>query len=524
MDTKPETMLRVLNRKFLSKYRSSLGYRVLAINLTISAVVVTLIASIFYIRISDLIINEKISISKVETQSALNLAQGHFNLASFQSNEQLRKVVQDFIDSARQDGSFSGREIVILPIANTGANPQRYQTIPTLLSLDSIPDKFRNLVRNSEQVLESRETFVYEDGHKESGFIVGGKLTIPKSGVYEIYYLFKLDSQFNTLQNIAITLLIVCLLLLIKTYFATKYSINQVVVPVRQAAKAAERFTSGDYEARLQVISQDEFATLVKSFNEMAAAIQQQITRLENLSKLQQRFVSDVSHELRTPLTTIRMASDLIYNHRKEFDANTARSAELLLNQIDRFELLLNDLLEVSRFDAQAATLQLSNFDLISLIRKSIDYTNLNSQKIELISPDSLSINADARRIERIMRNLLSNAIDHSEDKPITITVAANESDVSVAVRDLGIGFNENQSLRLFDRFWRADPSRTRSRGGTGLGLSIALEDAKLHGGQLQAWGKPNQGANFVLTLPKVYGAQIGQPPLSVIPKDLVTK
>ena len=518
-------MLRDLNRKFLSRYRSSLGYRVLAINLTISAIVVTLLASIFYIRISDLIINEKISVSKVETQSALNLAQGHFNLASFQSNEQLRKVVQDFIDSARQDGSFSGREIVILPIENSGANPNKYQTIPNLLTIESIPEDYRVKVRNSNAVLESRETFVYEDGHKESGFIVGGKLNIPKSGVYEIYYLFKLDSQFNTLQNIAITLFIVCLLILVKTYFATKYSTKQVIDPLRQAAKAAERFTSGDYEARLKVISQDEFATLVKSFNEMATSIQQQISRLENLSKLQQRFVSDVSHELRTPLTTIRMASDVIYNHRKELDANSARSAELLLNQIDRFELLLNDLLEVSRFDAQAATLQLSNFDLISLIRKAIDYTNLNvAQKIEFIAPETLSINADARRIERIMRNLLSNAIDHSEDKPITITVAANERDVSVAVRDLGIGFNENQSLRLFDRFWRADPSRTRSRGGTGLGLSIALEDAKLHGGQLQAWGKPNQGANFVLTLPKVYGAQIGQPPLSVVPKDLVTK
>ena len=118
-------MLRDLNRKFLSRYRSSLGYRVLAINLTISAIVVTLLASIFYIRISDLIINEKISVSKVETQSALNLAQGHFKLASFQSEEQLRKVVQDFIDSARQDGSFSGREIVILPIENSGANPNK---------------------------------------------------------------------------------------------------------------------------------------------------------------------------------------------------------------------------------------------------------------------------------------------------------------------------------------------------------------------------------------------------------------
>ena len=516
-------MRNFLTAKFLKRYRASLGYRVLTINLVISVIAVTLIASIFYIRISDLIINEKISISKVETQSALNLAQGHFKLASFQSEDQLRKVVQDFIDSARQDGSFSGREIVILSIPNTGANPERYQTIPSLLSLKSIDDQFRNQVRNSDQVIVKRETFIYEDGHKESGFVVGGKINIPKSGVYEIYYLFKLNSQFNTLQNIAITLIIICLLLILKTYMATKYSTKQVIDPVRQAAKAAERFTTGDYEARLKSTSQDEFATLVKSFNEMATAIQQQISRLENLSKLQQRFVSDVSHELRTPLTTIRMASDVFYNHRKEFDPNIARSAELLLNQIDRFELLLSDLLEVSRFDAQAATLQISNFDLISMIRKAIDYSNPDAaQKINLISPSQLLINADARRIERVLRNLLSNAIDHSEDKPITITVVENERDVSIAVRDLGIGFNENQALRLFDRFWRADPSRNRSRGGTGLGLSIALEDAKLHGGELQAWGKPNQGANFVLTLPKTYGQPIGQPPLSVVPKDLV--
>ena len=173
----------------------------------------------------------------------------------------------------------------------SGTNPNKYQTIPNLLTIDSIPEDLRVKVRNSNEVLESRETFVYQDGHKESGFIVGGKLNIPKSGVYEIYYLFKLNSQFNTLQNIAITLLIVCLLILAKTYFATKYSTKQVIDPLRQAAKAAERFTSGDYEARLKVISQDEFATLVKSFNEMATSIQQQISRLENLSKLQQRFV-----------------------------------------------------------------------------------------------------------------------------------------------------------------------------------------------------------------------------------------
>jgi two-component system sensor histidine kinase MtrB len=276
----------------------------------------------------------------------------------------------------------------------------------------------------------------------------------------------------------------------------------------------------------MQVTRKDEIATLGVSFNEMAASIQQQIMRLENLSRVQQRFVSDVSHELRTPLTTLRMASEVIHSSRSSFDPQIARSAELLIGNIDRFERLLEDLLEVSRFDAEVAVLEPVDFNLISLINGCIDDLELvakeNGTQI-IFNPysENLSINADARRVERILRNLLNNAIDHSDSKPINVQVEYNDNDVAVAVRDHGIGIDESSLLRIFDRFWRADPSRSRIRGGTGLGLSIALEDARLHEGELEVWGRPNQGAHFVLTLPRVAGNHIESRLIRLEPKDL---
>ena len=252
----------------------------------------------------------------------------------------------------------------------------------------------------------------------------------------------------------------------------------------------------------------------------MAVSIQQQIDRLENLSKLQQRFVSDVSHELRTPLTTLRMAADVIYQAKDGFDSNIARSSELLVNQIDRFELLLSDLLEVSRFDADAAALGIATFDFVNLVQKCVDYLHSSKSSLfEISAPThSIEIEADPRRVERIMRNLITNAIDHGENKKVEIKIAESENEVAVSVRDFGLGFNQADAAKLFERFWRADPSRARTSGGTGLGLSIALEDTKLHQGQLLAWGNPNQGAHFVLTLPKHYGAAVYSFPIKLEP------
>jgi two-component system sensor histidine kinase MtrB len=254
----------------------------------------------------------------------------------------------------------------------------------------------------------------------------------------------------------------------------------------------------------------------------MAVSIQQQIYRLENLSMLQQRFVSDVSHELRTPLTTLRMAAEVIYQGKDNFDPNIARSSELLINQIDRFELLLSDLLEVSRFDAEAASIDLTTFNIVNLVKKTVDYLHPSkATKLIIDSPNKLiQIQADQRRIERILRNLISNALDHSEGKNVKVCIAESDNEVAVSVRDFGLGFNEEDAPFLFDRFWRADPARARTRGGSGLGLSIALEDTKLHQGQLLAWGRPHQGAHFVLTLPKNHGSLVQSFPIALIPED----
>jgi len=141
--------------------------------------------------------------------------------------------------------------------------------------------------------------------------------------------------------------------------------------------------------------------------------------------------------------------------------------------------------------------------------------------ELNINTPDSsIVIDADPRRVERIMRNLLANAVDHSEGKPINIKVRANESAVSISVRDFGVGLAPQHIERVFDRFWRADPSRSRIRGGTGLGLSIAREDAELHGGGIKVWGEIGNGSNFVLTLPRVHGVNIVEPALSEVPTE----
>ena len=219
------------------------------------------------------------------------------------------------------------------------------------------------------------------------------------------------------------------------------------------------------------------------------------------------------------------MASEVIYSSRSNFDPQVSRSAELLVGNIERFERLLEDLLEVSRFDAEVAILEPTDFNLITLISRSIEDLELvakeNGTKISF-TPDTpeILITADARRVERILRNLLNNAVDHADSKPIDVYLEYNENDVAVAVRDYGVGIDENSLLRVFDRFWRADPSRSRVRGGTGLGLSIALEDARLHNGELEVWGRPGHGAHFVLTLPRMAGNNLESRLIRLEPRD----
>jgi two-component system sensor histidine kinase MtrB len=183
--------------------------------------------------------------------------------------------------------------------------------------------------------------------------------------------------------------------------------------------------------------------------------------------------------------------------------------------------VLLNDLLEISRYDAGAVRPELEIHDLNQVVGSAISSIDPLALKrgsvIEVEIPnDEVMAEFDSRRIERLLRNLLANAIEHGEGKPIRVAVGMNETAVAVSVTDNGVGMNETELSRVFDRFWRADPARKRTTGGTGLGLAISLEDTLLHGGSLDVWAKPNAGASFRLTLPKVQGEQVAESPLEL--------
>ncbi|MCR6491697.1 MtrAB system histidine kinase MtrB [Cellulomonas sp. P24] len=298
---------------------------------------------------------------------------------------------------------------------------------------------------------------------------------------------------------------------------------RQAVRPVRIAARVAERLADGHLTERMKVRGQDEMATLARSFNEMAGSLQIQIAQLEELSTLQRRFVSDVSHELRTPLTTIRMAGEVLHAARDDFEPAAKRSAELLATQLDRFEDLLADLLEISRFDAGAAVLDAEDRDMCDVVLAAVEHAMPLAERratwVRVTLPEvGCRADIDPRRVERILRNLLVNAIEHAEGSTVEVETASDGRAVAVTVRDNGVGMTPEEATHVFDRFWRADPARARTTGGTGLGLAISLEDARLHGGWLEAWGLPGRGASFRLTVPRRAGIALVSSPLPLEP------
>jgi two-component system sensor histidine kinase MtrB len=357
------------------------------------------------------------------------------------------------------------------------------------------------------------------------GIAVGNKVTF-NGTVYELYLIYDLNTAQKTLDEIQNVLLAGGAVLVLIIGAIAWYVTRNVVSPVSHAAVVSEKLAAGQLQERMVVKGEDEVARLGASFNHMAASLQEQITQLATLSQMQQRFVSDVSHELRTPLTTVRMAAEVLYDARHEFDPINKRSAELLYNQVERFQSLLADLLEISRFDAGVAVLDAEPTDILQLVANVVEdaqpvAAEYGSEVTINSREESIVVEMDDRRIERILRNLVLNALEHSEGKPVNISVAANDTAVAVAVRDHGIGMTQAEAARVFDRFWRADPARARTTGGSGLGLSIAAEDTKLHNGWLQAWGSKGTGSNFRLTLPLRQGEAISRSPLLLEPADV---
>jgi two-component system, OmpR family, sensor histidine kinase MtrB len=366
-------------------------------------------------------------------------------------------------------------------------------------------------------------TLVYYPGQGTS--VPALAVGVPLGSKFRLYYVFPFTQQQATLMLVQRVLVGVGLALVVLLAAIASLVTRWVVLPVRHAAQAAQRLTAGHLGERMQVLGVDDLAALATSFNEMAASLQGKLRELEELSSVQRQFVSDVSHELRTPLSTIKMAADVLFEARAELDAAAGRSVELLQSQLDRFESLLVDLLEISRFDAGAATLDAELVDMCDLVRRSADDAQQLAERrggrIEFRLPATgCFAEADRRRVERILRNILVNAVEHGEGKDVVVTTAIDSDAVAVSVRDYGVGLRPGEEQKVFDRFWRADPARARTTGGTGLGLAISLEDARLHGGWLQAWGERGKGSVFRLTLPRVVGQELAGSPLPLGPDE----
>ncbi len=202
-----------------------------------------------------------------------------------------------------------------------------------------------------------------------------------------------------------------------------------------------------------------------------------------------------------------------------------ARSAELLQTEVDRFETLLTDLLEISRYDGGFAVLEPEVTDVRVLVQRVIEGLQPLADRVGVelqtdLPDEPVVAEVDSRRVERILRNLVGNAVEHGESQPVRITLAQGADAVAVTVRDHGVGLKPGEAQVVFNRFWRADPSRARQTGGTGLGLSISLEDARLHGGWLQAWGEPGRGAQFRLTIPVRVSGRLTSSPLPLEPEN----
>jgi two-component system, OmpR family, sensor histidine kinase MtrB len=506
-------------------WRSSVSVRVVVTTLALSLLVVGLVGVLLVGRITSGLLDAKERTSVAEARSGAAEAQSLLDAADTgASTQSASALVESVVHTLSQRaGSPPLFEVIMLASPpKTGDTPE----FGTAASETSVPPELREAVKN-----DQRQSWTYSTVHYTSprpdvpGLVVGEPLTVPKVGPYELYYVFPLTAEEATLDLVQRAVLLVGILLVLTLGGIAYVVTRQVVSPVRLAARTAERFSAGHLAERMKVKGEDDLALLATSFNEMAANLQLQINRLEALSRVQQRFVSDVSHELRTPLTTVRMAADLLYESREGFDAATARSAELLQNQLDRFEALLADLLEISRFDAGAAVLDPEPIDLRGLVDRVVEVAAPLAERkgcvLNVVAPEEAClVEADARRIDRVLRNLVLNAVEHGQGRPVDITVAGNDDAVAVSVRDHGVGLRPGESSLVFNRFWRADPARARSIGGTGLGLSIALEDVRLHGGWLQAWGAPGDGANFRMTLPRNADSHLTESPIPLEPLD----
>ncbi|MEU9252274.1 HAMP domain-containing sensor histidine kinase [Streptomyces sp. NPDC048270] len=283
---------------------------------------------------------------------------------------------------------------------------------------------------------------------------------------------------------------------------------RSVLRPVRDMRRAAQRLGRGRLDTRIEVRGADELAGLARTFNETARALEQSVAELQEAEARARRFAADVSHELRTPLAGMLAVTEVLDEDAEHLDPDTAKALRLVSAETGKLAVLVEDLMEISRFDARAAELNLDDVDLAEAVGKTLERRHWDDGRVATVTdlPPETRARLDPRRFDVVLANLVGNALRHG-GAPVRITVGTRpgpdgEGDrLLIEVADSGPGIAPEVLPHIFDRFFKADAARTRSAG-SGLGLAITQENVRLHGGTLRAGNGPAGGAVFTLDMP----------------------
>jgi signal transduction histidine kinase len=415
-------------------------------------------------------------------------AQARFDLSVTVPNAELpaEATQEDVVDSHILD-AFHQREIDA--IIDLGPNGDA--VLPTELEgvLATFPVDLRDRVATGEL------GYAWLTVAGKPSLVVGGRAGGTGPAVYFVHDVSALEAA---LVQLRAALIVGTVLLIVVALLVARVIARGVLAPVEAAGRAAERIELGDLSARVPVTSDDEFGTWAERFNRMAEALAETIGRLEAAETQNRRFVADVAHELRTPLAALVAEASIVREHLDALPAESRRAGELLIADVGRLRTLVDELMEVSRFDAGAERIALEPVDLGRLVRT---VTSARLPEATLVLPNErFVVDTDPRRLERILGNLLDNAREHAAGEQVEVSLSAASETIVLAVADRGPGVPADQLDRLFERFYKADPSR--HGGSSGLGLAIAAEHAAVLGGSLSATNRSDGGLRVELRLP----------------------
>ncbi|SNC71477.1 two-component system, OmpR family, sensor histidine kinase MtrB [Kytococcus aerolatus] len=496
-------------------WRRSLRFRTVVMSILLTTLLSVVLGVTLYQNIGERLLRQRVDLAVAESSLAVGRGQAQFDALERSDASTLYATATDVVRESSSPGEDLSRRVALVrSLENTeGLAPVERP----YADVNQAPHALRAALQEDPEHLQSMVTTAHDpDGGMSPVVLVGARVEIPGVGPHDMLFFHSLGAEQRTLDIVRSSFALGGLGLTLIAGLVTMVITHAVLDPLSRVSTTAREIAAGQLGRRTGMRGHDELARLGRAVDTMADVTERQIVELQDLSQLQQRFVSDVSHELRTPLTTIRMAAEVLHMQRDDFSSASARSAELLHGEVERFEQLLGDLLEISRQDAGQVELHREPVDLADLATRVVDgcrpLAGQNGVELRMdlpTDPAESTAEVEGRRVERILRNLVTNAIDHAEGQPVVIRVVGDADGVAVAVADSGIGLTPEQRERVFDRFWRADPARTRSAGGTGLGLSICEADAREHGGWLQVQSEPGEGAVFRLSLPRRAGERL---------------